>query len=164
MQPNRARAPTWAKVPLVLAIAVRVGALACSDIDRTRWKARFGDADAQIALGRCLRAGQRASRRARPRRRAWYRKAAEQKRTDAAGALARLYVAGEASRADPEQALHWFEVEAEAGGPDVQRALARAPRPGRRCGRGPARARSSGSSARPTRARSRRRSRSATPT
>ena len=25
---------------------------------------------------------------------------------------------------DPEQALHWFEVEAEAGGPDVQRALA----------------------------------------
>ena len=24
--------------------------VACSEVDRTRWKARFGDADAQIAL------------------------------------------------------------------------------------------------------------------
>ena len=90
----------------------------------------------------------------------WYRKAAEQKRPDAAGALARLYVSGEIA-ADPEQALHWFEVEAEAGGPDVQRALAERLDRGDGVAEDPG-ARSSGSSARPKRARSRRRWRSGT--
>ena len=35
--------------PIAFSIAV-AALVACSQVDRTRWKARFGDADAQIAL------------------------------------------------------------------------------------------------------------------
>ncbi|MGH8733514.1 MAG: tetratricopeptide repeat protein, partial [Burkholderiales bacterium] len=109
--------PRW-----LIAISCAAALVACSEVDRTRWKARFGDGDAQVALAAAYAQGTGVEKNAEEAER-WYRKAAEQKRADAAGALARLYVSGEIA-SDPEQALHWFELEAESGGPDLQRALA----------------------------------------
>src|SRR5262249_28322928 len=106
--------------PIAIAIAL-IGLAGCSKVDRARWKARLGNADAQIAVAPAYAEGAGVEKNAVEAAR-WYRKAAAQ-RPDAAGALARLYVSGELA-ADPEQALHWFEVEAKAGGPEVQRALA----------------------------------------
>src|SRR5262245_54379450 len=108
--------------PVALSIAI-VGSIACGEVDRTRWKAPYGDADAQIALAAAYAQGAGVDKDP-VEAAAWYRKAAEQQRADAAGALARLYVSGEIA-ADPEQALHWFEVEAAASGPEVQLALAK---------------------------------------
>src|SRR5262249_19583573 len=107
--------------PIAAAIAI-VALAGCSEVDRTRWKARFGSADAQVALAAAYAQGAGVEKNAVEAAR-WYRKAAEQQRPEAAGALGRLYAAGEIA-ANPEQALHWLEVEAAASSPDVQRSLA----------------------------------------
>jgi TPR repeat protein len=94
MQPSRARSPLPAGALIALVAAVGVSALGCSDIDRTRWKARFGNPDAQIALAAAYAQGNGVEKSA-VEAAVWYRKAAEQKRPDAAGELARLYAGGE---------------------------------------------------------------------
>ena len=121
MHTGRAHLPRRARA--FRAFAIGAIAFGCSEIDRTRWKARFGDADAQIALAAAYAEGN-AVEQSTAEAAVWYRKAPEQMRPDAAGALARLYAAGEGVPADPDEALKWFESEAEVGGAEVQRALA----------------------------------------
>src|SRR5262245_4209211 len=108
--------------PIALSFAA-VSVIACSEADRTRWKARFGDADAQIAVGTAYAQGDGGAKDA-GEGAIGYRKAAKQRRAEAAGAPARLYASGDLA-ADPDQALHWFEVEAAASGREVQFALAK---------------------------------------
>src|SRR5262245_38004942 len=88
--------------PIALTFAA-ASVIACSEVDRSRWKARFGDVDAQIALAAAYAQGAGVEKDA-AEAATWYRKAAEQQRPDAAGALARLYVSGEVA-ADPEETL-----------------------------------------------------------
>ncbi|MGH7337922.1 MAG: tetratricopeptide repeat protein, partial [Myxococcota bacterium] len=106
----------------VAAAAALLAFTACSELDRTRWKARLGSADAQRALGERLASGDGVEADL-DEALVWFEKAAEDGSVAAQMRLALIY--GE--RSGPEDAARaerWLRAAAEAGDARAQGMLA----------------------------------------
>ena len=104
------------------AVAALLACTACNELDRTRWSARLGSADAQLALGERLAAGDGVEKNL-DEALVWLEKAAEDGSVPAQMRLVELY--GE--RGAPEDAARaerWLRAAAEAGDARAQVMLA----------------------------------------
>jgi TPR repeat protein len=107
---------------IALAAGIAFALLACNELDRTRWSARLGSAEAQLALGERLAAGDGVEKDL-DEALVWLEKAAEDGSVPAQMRLVALY--GE--RGAPEDAAraeHWLRAAAEAGDGRAQAELA----------------------------------------
>ena len=114
MQSTCARPPFPAAPLIAVLTLVSIAALGCSDIDRTRWKARWGDPDAQVALAAAYAQGNGVEKNA-AEAAVWYRKAAEQGDAGAQSDLGVAYANGEGVKKDRREAERWFKKASEQG-------------------------------------------------
>jgi TPR repeat protein len=103
---------------LVLAASLALSLAACSDVDRTRWSARFGSAESQHVMGMRHQAG-RGVEEDLGVAIEWFEQAAEQGHTSSRNRLVEIYDERDAP-GDAELALHWLQELAESDDPEGQ--------------------------------------------
>lgn len=108
----------------LLFAALAVGALACSDLDRTRIKALLGSANAQVRLAYYYGTGRGGAALDDEEAVKWYRRAAEQSHPVAQRVLGLRSQVGQGVAEDRARAWMWLTLAAESGDAEAEAARA----------------------------------------
>ena len=103
---------------IVLAAWIAFSVAACSDVDRTRWSARFGSAESQHVMGSRHETG-RGVEKDLEAAIGWYEEAAEQDHVPSQNRLVEIYEE-RGGPGDDERVEQWLRKLAETGDPDGQ--------------------------------------------